>query len=92
MKEVGIFEAKAKLSELCTQVEEGGAEYVVTRRGRPVARLTRVVTKREDSVDLLTRMAQTNAEYGKIPEDETDFPDVWMDRNSKRTDPFEDEA
>jgi len=43
-------------------------------------------------VDLLTRMAQTNVEYGKIPEDETDFPDVWMDRSSKRTGPFEDEA
>jgi prevent-host-death family protein len=38
MREVGAFEAKNKLAELLDEVEHGG-EVVITRRGRPVARL-----------------------------------------------------
>lgn len=38
MREVGIFEAKNKLSELVDQVERG-AEITLTRRGKPVAKL-----------------------------------------------------
>ncbi len=38
MREVGAFEAKNKLSELLDEVEHGG-EVVITRRGKPVARL-----------------------------------------------------
>jgi prevent-host-death family protein len=38
MTEVGVFEAKNKLSELLDRVERG--EHVtITRRGKPVARL-----------------------------------------------------
>ena len=38
MTEIGAFEAKNRLSELLDQVEKGG-EVVITRRGKPVARL-----------------------------------------------------
>ena len=38
MKEVGAFEAKNKLSALLEEVERGG-EVVITRRGKPVAKL-----------------------------------------------------
>jgi len=38
MREVGSFEAKNKLSELLNEVEHG-AEIVITRRGKPVAKL-----------------------------------------------------
>jgi prevent-host-death family protein len=38
MREVGTFEAKNKLSELLDQVEHG-AEIVITRRGKAVAKL-----------------------------------------------------
>ena len=38
MREVGAFEAKNKLGQLLDQVEHG-EEIVITRRGRPVARL-----------------------------------------------------
>ena len=41
MREVGAFEAKSKLGQLLDQVEHG-EEIVITRRGRPVARLTSV--------------------------------------------------
>ena len=36
--EIGAFEAKTHLSELLRQVE-GGAAYLIKRRGKPVARL-----------------------------------------------------
>ena len=41
MREVGAFEAKSKLGQLLDQVEHG-EEIIITRRGRPVARLAPV--------------------------------------------------
>lgn len=38
MQEIGLFEAKNKLSELVDRVERG-AEITITRRGKPVAKL-----------------------------------------------------
>lgn len=38
MKEIGSFEAKTHLSRLLEEVA-AGAEYVITRRGAPVAKL-----------------------------------------------------
>lgn len=38
MKHVGIFEAKTNLSALVEEVEKGGS-VVITRHGKPVARL-----------------------------------------------------
>ena len=40
MKYVGIFDAKTHLSSLVDEVEKGG-EIVITRHGRPVAKLVR---------------------------------------------------
>ena len=40
MREIGAFEAKNKLAELLKAVEEG-EEVVITRRGKPVAKLVR---------------------------------------------------
>lgn len=42
MQEIGSFEAKNKLANLLDQVEQG-AEIVITRRGRPVAKLVPAV-------------------------------------------------
>jgi prevent-host-death family protein len=39
MHTVGVFEAKNKLTALIDEVESGG-EVIITRRGKPVARLT----------------------------------------------------
>ncbi|HLI67578.1 MAG TPA: type II toxin-antitoxin system prevent-host-death family antitoxin [Caulobacteraceae bacterium] len=38
MREVGVFEAKNRLTVLLTEVE-GGGEVIITRRGKPIARL-----------------------------------------------------
>jgi prevent-host-death family protein len=40
MKTIGIFEAKTHLSSLVDEVEKG-REVVITRHGRPVAKLVR---------------------------------------------------
>lgn len=42
-KHVGIFEAKSRLSALISEVEQGG-EVLITRNGKPVARLSSVRT------------------------------------------------
>ena len=39
MREVGAFEAKNKLGSLLDLVESNGEEILITRRGKPVARL-----------------------------------------------------
>lgn len=38
MNTIGVFEAKNRLAALLDEVEEGG-EVLITRRGKPVARL-----------------------------------------------------
>ncbi len=38
MKEIAVFEAKTRLSELLVEVEQG-EQFVITRRGHAVARL-----------------------------------------------------
>lgn len=39
MSEIALYEAKAHLSALVERVEQTGDEIVITRRGRPAARL-----------------------------------------------------
>ena len=39
MTQVGILEAKTRLSALVEQIEAGGEAIVITRPGRPVAKL-----------------------------------------------------
>ena len=42
MKEVAVYEAKTRLSELLADVEQG-EQITITRRGLPVARLVSVI-------------------------------------------------
>lgn len=44
MKHVGMFEAKTHLSSLIDKVEKG-EEVMITRHGKPVAKLVRAETK-----------------------------------------------
>jgi len=86
---IGIFEAKTKLSEICTQVEERAAEYVITRRGRSVARI--VPIEQDDGTDkegIRERMDRTCHQYGPVSEQEPDFPEVWKERSGSRPDPL----
>ena len=53
--EVGISEARTRLSRLIDQVASGGEEVLITRRGKPLARLLPAVghSKIEDALALL---------------------------------------
>jgi prevent-host-death family protein len=59
MSNVSLAEAKAHLSELVERAEAGDA-VCITRRGKPVAKLTAVETKRK-RVDLAAMRALTSA-------------------------------
>jgi prevent-host-death family protein len=67
MSTVSVAEAKTHLSELLDRVE-AGEEVVITRRGKAIARLSRVVPAREPLVSLadlrssLPRVTKQNAE------------------------------
>lgn len=87
---IGIFEAKTKLSELCSKVAESGVEYVITRRGRPVARIVAPSAEaRGAESGILSRMEQTTREFGLIAEEESDFPAVWEERWGCKPSPFD---
>jgi prevent-host-death family protein len=91
MDKIGIFEAKTKLSEICTKVEESGTEYVITRHGRPVARIVGMPKSSEDPLGLLERMAQVESELGPLSDETVEFPDVWLERKGRKPDPLDDD-
>ena len=47
MPEVGVRELKNRASEILRAVREGRAEYVITYRGQPVARLVPIAEDEE---------------------------------------------
>ncbi len=55
---IGVREFKNQAARILSQVREDGAEYVVTRRGKPVALVTPYP---EDQVDEDLRRKQTKA-------------------------------
>jgi prevent-host-death family protein len=63
MKQVGIFEAKTHLSALIEEVEKGG-EIVITRHGKPVARLVR--SQERHSPEDIARRRQAIAELREM--------------------------
>jgi len=40
MREVGVLQAKTNLSALLDEVQQGGEDILITRHGKPVARLS----------------------------------------------------
>jgi len=56
-REAGIREAKARLSELLRDVQ-AGREWVITERGKPVARLVPVSAPRGPLEDRLRRLEE----------------------------------
>ena len=60
MPEIGIRELKNRASEVVRAVREGRAEYVITYRGKPVARLVPVVEEgdAEQALQELERLSQ----------------------------------
>ena len=78
--EVGVFEAKAKLSDLLARVERG-EEVVITRRGAPVARLS-ALTRRPSRIDLERVFAEAAIARKSLPK--TDWSELKRDRDEGR--------
>jgi prevent-host-death family protein len=72
MKNVGIADLKARLSEYLDQVKSGD-EIVITDRGRPVARLSRVDDERGE-MDELIRTGAARGPVKPLPDDFFDVP------------------
>ena len=74
MKEVALADAETKLPALVQEVEETGADIVITRHGRPAARLSRVQRtltpeEREKAFADLLAMRDTQTDAGMEPID-----------------------
>ena len=74
MKEVGVLEAKTHLSALLDEVSTG-VEVVITRHGKPVAKLIRSGQARVPARDLVARTLALRAAIAM--EDGTDGPFDW---------------
>ncbi|NMG39532.1 type II toxin-antitoxin system prevent-host-death family antitoxin [Chelativorans sp. ZYF759] len=60
MREIGLFEAKNRLSELVGKAEKG-EEIVITRRGKPAARLVALRNdddKRHQALEAVARIRE----------------------------------
>ncbi len=55
MESIGLYEAKSRLSELVERVESG-QEVVITKRGRPVAKIVRAEPVKQDRRAALARV------------------------------------
>jgi prevent-host-death family protein len=71
MTRVGIFEAKAKLSEICEGVARSGESVVVTRRGKPLVRIVPVLAESssvwEDRAKYIARKGRMTEEFDSPP-------------------------
>ena len=61
MKEVAVYEAKTRLSELLAEVEASGEQLTITRRGLPVARLVPATAARRGAASRRQQTADTLA-------------------------------
>lgn len=64
--DVGIYEAKSKLSQLVEKAE-AGEEVILTRRGRPVAKIVNVAPSARKNRALLLREIRALSRRVRIP-------------------------
>jgi prevent-host-death family protein len=83
MRTIGIFEAKAKLSEICEEVARSGESVVVTRRGKPLVKIDPMVSPSfsiwEEREGYIARTGRLKEEF-ELPSRNAEFP----------TSPFDD--
>ncbi len=83
MSVVGAFEAKTKLSELLARVEQG-EEIVITRRGKPVAKLVApdAASGKEPRRATADELLRIGKEFQRLVQDDfasTDINDILYD-------------
>ena len=82
MRTVGIFEAKAKLSEICDEVARSGRSVVVTRRGKPLVKIDPVSAEKfsvwEDREQYITQTGRLKEEF-EVPSRSNEVPTSPLD-------------
>lgn len=73
MKEIALYDAKNRLSALIQEVEQTGEDVIITRHGKPVARLAPVrslsSTERAALFDELFHLRDNFTDAGQEPFD-----------------------
>jgi prevent-host-death family protein len=69
-KQVGLFEAKTKLSEICAAVQKTGEAVTITKRGQPIVVISPVST---EVPSLRDRLEQYRAQFAESEAEEEEF-------------------
>jgi len=69
MREKGIFEVKAKLSQICAEVAASGEPVTVSRRGVPLVRIVPIPKKRCRRESVWDSVEESRSRYGPMNEE-----------------------
>lgn len=90
MREVALYDAKNSLSALIQEVEETGQEIIITRHGKPAARLSPAAQPvRRERAAALARLAAIQEEAEKAGANHPDWLSVkrWAREEPETEDP-----
>lgn len=68
METFALYDAKNRLSELCTKVTETGEPCVISRRGQPIVKIV-PMDDSEHVNSVWDTVAEAQAKYGQLDED-----------------------
>lgn len=67
MESFALYDAKNRLSELCSKVMESGEPCIISRRGRPIVKI--VPFKEEETISVWSTVEESQAKFGPLCED-----------------------
>ena len=66
MQKISLFDAKTHLSSIISAVEQDHAEFVITKRGKQVARILPIESEEKPDIDIILKeMDNLKHELGK---------------------------
>jgi prevent-host-death family protein len=68
MTTIGLFEAKTRFSEVCEQVSKRREPVVITRRGRPIARIEPISPGHETGSSVWSARREWEVKHGPLRE------------------------
>jgi prevent-host-death family protein len=79
MREVGVLEAKTRLSALLDEIERTGEPVVITRHGKPVARLSPERPRRQWTAETFEAVIKRRDEIAREAEARGAEPFDWKE-------------
>jgi prevent-host-death family protein len=79
MREVGVLEAKTRLSALLDEIEQTGEPVIITRHGKAVARLSPERAKRKWTKEAVEEFIRWRDEIGREAEANGAEPFDWKE-------------